>query len=831
MKIALAFNFAITLMWFSSINAQIEDQNVLLTDLKKNLEVPFEKVYLHLDRPYYSAGDDIWIKAYLVDAMTNELSVNSTNLNIELISPGLKIIKRTILRVENGTVTGDMHLEDSIASGNYMIRAYTTWMRNFGDAFFFKKEIVIENQRDIKSLNQHYTEESNQNVDVQFFPESGPLIENVSALLGFKAVNSSGYGVDITGKVFSSLGDTATSFASTHLGMGSFFFLPKKGLKYFATGFTRNKVPFRVELPTASETGYSLKASDINKDYFRVTIKTNQETLGKFPLNKLMILGTSHNSPCITANVKVRMIDTPVILPKKEFPEGVALITLLDTSGRTYCERLYYVNKKENYRLKIIPDHEVYAPRQKVTLQISVTDSTDYPVFANLSVSVVDGNQITGFEKKPDITSYLLLESEIRGYIEQPFNYFDTTISGRFQALDNLLLTQGWRNFVWKSIPDTVNNFKYPVEEGITVSGRLRHVLSDRPISGSKISMVMAGDVKTFYKFSQTDSTGKYYFEGLNFTGPQNLMLYATDKKEKGVGMISLDSIFMEPAPINLNDAQKSETTVKNIPANSDEPNLFHISEYIEISNYRKEAEQKYNILKKYHLTDTIGLNEVKIIARKSSKGNSAGHIRLYNSPDYSLKVTEQMTTTHPDVIQTLQGRVAGLYITGDWINGYKFILHGQTGEPLFLIDGKRVDYASIITLPMNAIDQVEVIKDGGKLALYGFSGSFGVISVFTKRGINGSFPPVLNFISQRVYGYYQARTFYTPKYDVKKPEYEKPDLRTTIHWEPNLVTDEDGKATISFFNSDSKTILKVDVEGIAEPGIPLSGKTSFEVK
>jgi hypothetical protein len=831
MKIAFALNFALALLWFSSLNAQIEDNNLRLADNEKNIEIPFEKVYLHLDRPYYSAGDDIWFKAYLVDAMTNELSGITDNLNIELISPGLKIIKRLILRVENGTVAGDIHLEDSIVSGNYLIRAYTNWMRNFGDVFFFKKGIVVENRRDIKALSQPDKEESSQLIDVQFFPESGTLIENVSTLLGFKAVNSSGYGCDITGKVFSSLGDTITTFASTHLGMGSFFLLPKKGLKYYASGMAENKIPFRVELPTASDTGYSLKVSDINKDYFRVTIKTNQETLDKFPLNKLMIFGTSHNSLCLTANAKIRTIDTPVILPKKEFPEGVALITLMDSTDKIYCERLYYVHKEEIYRIKIIPDSEVYAPRQKVTLKILVTDTTDYPVSANLSVSVVDGKQITGFEKKPDITSYLLLESEIRGNIEQPFYYFDKTNSGHFQALDNLLLTQGWRNLVWKSLPDTPIKFKYPIEEGITVSGRLRHILSDKPIASSKISMVMAGDVKTFYKFSQTDSTGKYYFDGLNFTGPQNLMVYATDKKDKGEGMISLDSIFMEPSPVNLIQTYKSNTAQGYIAGNIDVSNLIHVSDYNEISNYRKEAEQKYNILKKYHLTDTIGLNEVKIIARKSSNGNSVGQISLYDSPDFSLKVTEQMTTAHPDAIQALQGRVAGLYITGDWFTGYKFILHGQGGEPLFLIDGKKVDYASIITLPMNAIDQIEVIKDGGKLALYGFQGSFGVISVITKRGTSGPIPPVLNFISRRIYGYYQARTFYTPKYDIKKPEYEKPDLRTTIHWEPNVVTDEDGKATISFFNADSKTIVKVNVEGIAEPGIPLAGKTSYEVK
>lgn len=830
MKIAFVFNFMATLLWFSSINAQFDDQSVLLTDYKKDIEIPFEKVYLHLDRLYYSAGEDVWIKAYLVDAMTNKLAYNSTNLNIDLISSGSKIIKRLMLRIDNGVGAGDIHLGDSIASGNYLIRAYTNWMRNFGDVFFFKKEIVVENQKEIKSLNQSGHEESNVNVDLQFFPEGGPLIENVYTLLGFKAVNSSGYGCSVSGRVFSSLGDTVTSFASTHLGMGSFFFLPKKGLKYFASGYAGNGNLFRVELLNASETGYSIKVSDINKDYFRVTIKTNQETLDKFPLNEIVIVGTSHNSLCITAKVKVRAIDNPVIFPKKEFPEGVALITLMDTIGKTYCERVYYVHSKENYRISIIPDHEVYAPRQKVTLQVAVKDTSDNPVSANLSVSVVDGNQIEGFEKKPNIISYLLLESEIRGYIEQPFYYFDTTIPGRYQVLDNLLLTQGWRNFVWNNLPDKSIKYNYPAEEGITVSGRLRHIWADKPIANANISMALLGNDMPSYKFTQTDSAGKYYFDGLSFTGPQNIIVYAADNKDRGKGLILLDSIFRDPAPVNFNQANKSAAKAKNIFNNIDVTNLIQVSDYNEISNYKKEAEKKYNILKKYHITDTIALSEVEVKARRPEKENADGHLRTYGFPNYSLTVTDKMMS-NLDPINALQGRVSGLYITGDRINGYKFIYHGQRGEPLFLIDGKEVEIETIMAVPMNAIDKIEVIKDGGKLSLYGFRGSFGVISVLTKRGINGPIPPVLNLINQRVYGYYQARTFYTPRYDVKKPEYEKPDLRTTIHWESSVVTDEDGNATISFFNADSKTIIKVDVEGIAEPGIPLAGKTSFEVK
>jgi hypothetical protein len=137
-----------------------------------------------------------------------------------------------------------------------------------------------------------------------------------------------------------------------------------------------------------------MKVSDINKDYFRVTIKTNQETLDQFPLKEMIISGTSHNSLRVTARVKVIAIDNPVILPKNEFPEGVALITLMDTTSKKYCERAYYIHLMGNYHISIIPDTDVYAPRQKVTLQISVRDASDESVSANLSMSVVDGNQI-----------------------------------------------------------------------------------------------------------------------------------------------------------------------------------------------------------------------------------------------------------------------------------------------------------------------------------------------------------------------------------------------------------------------------------------------------
>lgn len=107
-----------------------------------------EKVYLHIDRENYLAGDDIWFKAYLIDALDHLLTDHSNNLHVELISPATKIILSRIIRLEGGLGNGDFKLPADISSGRYRIRAYTNYMRNFSDKLFFSKEITIVNAND-----------------------------------------------------------------------------------------------------------------------------------------------------------------------------------------------------------------------------------------------------------------------------------------------------------------------------------------------------------------------------------------------------------------------------------------------------------------------------------------------------------------------------------------------------------------------------------------------------------------------------------------------------------------------------------------------------------
>lgn len=818
MKLRSVCIFAFMQLVFLDIKAQFICPDSSASQCIRNMEIPVQKVYLHLDRSFYTAGDNIWFKAYLVDNSTLALSDSIETLNVELISPENKIINRLIIKMDKGTGTGDFNLQDSVSSGYYVIRAYTNWMRNFGDIFFFKKGIVIVNPLKFKTLNLTKPEENQKKFDVQFFPEGGRLIENVKTRVGFKAIDSYGHGCNVKGRVVSSLGDSVASFSTTHLGMGSFDFISMKGLEYFAEGVSADRIPFKVKLPDPMKNGYTMNVSNIDKDYICVSINTNQETLDQLPLQEMIVAGHVRNLLCANVHLGIKGLTNQVYLSKTDFPEGITRITLMDINGIIYCERVCYVESRQKYKIQISPDKPEYGLRQKVCMDICVKDTSGIPVSTNLSISVVDANQVEGLDKKSDIHSYLLLESEIMGNIEQPFYYFDTTCFDRYNALDNLLLTQGWRNYIWKYLSDTIIKLDSKHKNGISLSGNVFHKLSGKPFAGTTISLALSAQDTSIYCTTTTDIYGRYSFEGLNFTGSANILVSASDEKSQRQGRLVHDSIQNDIAPIDSKWVIKPET-------NLEEENAFN-----------KENEQKLNILKKYPVTDTIVLDEVIVKARKLQKENSDGHNRVYGNADFSLTVTDNMFA-RSDILQVLQNRVAGLIIIEDPEKGYRVFFRSSDyyqkfgdASPLFLVDGKETDLQNIISIPVSAVDKVEVLK-GGKTTLYGFHGSFGVINVLTKQGIVNPWEPVLYSINKQVNGYYQSRTFYEPKYKIHKPGDEKPDVRTTLYWHPDVSTHANGYDSVSFYTSDSNSDVIVDVEGITESGVPVTGRIILRVK
>ena len=160
--------------------------------------LPEEKVYLHQDRVLYAPGETIWFKAYLTQGPFHQPSALSHTLYVELIDRNNRLVQREILYAPDGFASGHLQLADSLVSGEYLLRAYTQWMRNFGEAYFFQRSITVLSEfAEAGLIGKGYSD-----VDLQFFPEGGDLVEGVFSKVAFKAIGANGLGKKVKGEIY-----------------------------------------------------------------------------------------------------------------------------------------------------------------------------------------------------------------------------------------------------------------------------------------------------------------------------------------------------------------------------------------------------------------------------------------------------------------------------------------------------------------------------------------------------------------------------------------------------------------------------------------------------
>ena len=124
-------------------------ENDFTKSLKKKLNeyyahAPEDRVYLQLDKPFYSPGDDIWISAYVRDGLSLKPSTKSDIVHIELLTPKGTVEKRINIIAKNGKAAGDFMIDKEALGGMYKIRAYTNWMKNEGNENVFEKDLQVQ---------------------------------------------------------------------------------------------------------------------------------------------------------------------------------------------------------------------------------------------------------------------------------------------------------------------------------------------------------------------------------------------------------------------------------------------------------------------------------------------------------------------------------------------------------------------------------------------------------------------------------------------------------------------------------------------------------------
>ncbi len=835
MKKKILLSFLVLTCTFSAFRfANEEFIDNLLNKLEAYLQdYPQQKVYLHTDRSYYASGDTLWFSSYVLGAIGHTSDSLTKVLYVDLTDRRLgKVVAQRIIEIDNGTGRGDIALPDTLAVGTYHLRAYTQWMRNSPDDLFFEKEISIYKPNSTVSYDQNKLQKLGEVSDCQFFPEGGDLVTGIESRVGFKIVNMLGQGLECEGIVIEDKKDTVALFATEHAGMGYFSFTPNDGKTYQAFVKQADGVFKPFEFPTALAKGYFLQVDNLsNKDNIKVYVSHNQVAADAFV--SLVVHQRGETVWASKASAAKRNIN--FIIPRNKIPEdGVVVVTLFDPTGQPRCERLLFEKKNDWLNVKLNMSKPSYQPREKMELDLAVTDAKGQAVKGSFSVAITDANQVKQSAFRSDILSYMLLQSDcqervnktayfadVKGAIEDPAAYFDKENLQASTHLDILMMTQGWRRFTWQAVQEAKkNNPQFLIENGFEITGKVLKSNGKPTEKPVKLTLLVKDKNGPQFNMVESQTDGTFGFYQLNFYDSTSVMLQG--KKDQGGRNLDISLNKQKDLPkIRLWQPKYNPLTYSQLDLNA----------FLKMTKEMQDFE-KGLLLNKMQM-----LQEVKIKGKKGGPDDERDTRKMYGSADKSLKIDDITCVGAFHPLQLLQGRMAGVSITA---NGTTYTaqirgaatMTGGAVEPLYLVDGVIVDKDFLVGIQPCDIEAVDVLT-GATAAIFGSQAYGGAISFLTKQG-NKNYDwskDVLPGTSMlKLMGYASPRDFYHPKYDTK-PTINHSDLRSTLYWNPKIETDQNGKASVSFWASDARTTLDIRVEGINKTGKMGVGKATGVIK
>ncbi len=399
-----------------------------------------EEVFVHLDRPAYAAGETMWLKAYAVDGTFHRPLALSKVAYVEVLDAQRHPVAQTQLALPNAAGHGSLVLPPTLASGRYLVRAYTSWMQNFGPDFYFECPVLIVNTFTPSGNAEGVAKAPT--YDVQFFPEGGQLVQGLPGRVGFKVLDANGHSVAATGTVADARGKTVATFETLKAGLGSFAFTPAEaGAGYVATVRVAGGGVFKSALPAVQAQGYALRLQDASPTELRLTVRGAGLPDG----GAVQVLGHAGQHIVAAASSALAGGVSEFVFRKKELPDGITHFTVFDGARQPVAERLYFQAPRHPLAVAVRANQASLGPRSRIELQVT-TDQA-----ANLSLAVYQLDSLTT-QPPADISAYLLLAADLKGAIEEP-NYYlrDTSATGRVAA-DNLMLTQGWSRFRWRDV-------------------------------------------------------------------------------------------------------------------------------------------------------------------------------------------------------------------------------------------------------------------------------------------------------------------------------------------------------------------------------------------
>ena len=633
--------------------------------------------------------------------------------------------------------------------------------------------------------------------DIQFFPEGGDLIDGMAKKVAFKAIRSDGLGVDLKGKILDEQGTEVVTFSSQHLGMGSFSFTPQKNKKYTAKAIFTDQTEKIFNLPPVKEEGISLMVKTIG-DSIKTTIQVNETYLQKNKNQLFYIVAQNGGVFYYAAQSTLRQLNYEVALANSQFPTGILQLSLLNSSGAPLSERLIFNQRNDDLKINVKTDLPTYNGRQKIKININTSDGLDQSE-GTYSVSVINDAKVPVDENdETTIRSNLLLSADLEGYIEKPNYYFNKKDDQKSSDLDVLMLTQGYRRFLYQDLAaDRKPKIAVYPEQGITISGTIRKS-SGMPLEAGRLLFQIPD--KHFNTTGSTDKEGKFSFTNLIFKDSSEVIINARNNINSKDLRITIDGEAFPSMYSNINAPDEMLNIDSSLSMYLKNSRIEHQSAFM-----LKEVVVQGQAIKKPSHSDFSVLSGLSMMADRELPGSQ-------------LKGCNNL-------VDCLAG--AGLTFIDQQLFLTKNYNQGLKVPIAIYANGMPVDVFYLASIDVAGIESLEIFNNDGLSGVNRLSNTSGVLVInmkeikkttISKDQLKSLFPPT-NVLTFKPKGYTPERQFYIPKYSGPRTSMQREDYRTTIYWNPSVNTDKEGNAAFEFFNSDAKGFYRVVVEGMDNSG------------
>ena len=644
---------------------------------------------------------------------------------------------------------------------------------------------------------------------IRFFPEGGQLVEGINSKIAFEAIDVEGNPFDFNGIITDSGGKVITKINTKVLGMGSATIVPQKDERLYLQIIKPKGYKYKYDLPQPVSKGFSLQIIENSSN--NITLKVESNACAEN--DSVSILMLVRNKIWHTKTAKLQDLNH-FSIPVNNMPMGVAKITVFNSKGIPQAERLVFLNEDKKLYIKHGKFKDVYEKKEIVDLNVFVQNSSHKatPGLFSVSVSpVYSGNDINWSD---NIMTSLLISDDLKGDIPAKGFYFSEKPNSK-EALDLLMLTHGWRKFTWENIN---SSNKYDLNKGIALAGKVTFK-NGKPVKNGDITLM---NIKTFQAITTTtNEDGKFSFNSndyLSMLDADKLTLTATSKggskkvvvkidnttTDKWLAEFSQTSKYKKAKSLNTNELESTKADTTNSFARTYYSNIskrnFWIDD-VEVSAKRRIVippevyEKQYMFYEKDE--DQIHIN--------LGYNQQAGIIQLLHEVAGSFNVVDG-------------GKIL--------FRGYNSLYPESMQGALFVVNGRLVGFScnDVDYLNSNDIKNIKVTKSSAAGLRYSSYATGGLIEITTKSA-KFEENPAPNKMEQNVLmisGYNLVKEFYSPVYKNDEEKNKKLDLRTTIYWEPNLIIDDSGKASLKFFNSDIPGEYELRIEGLSKSGIPV---------